>query len=227
MDGITLDKAFLYDREKYHKSTFERIPQIRRDKIIKTATEEFANKGFNGASINEIAKKSGISIGSMYSYFSSKEDLYLSLMDIGCSVIKEVFEAIDTEMPIFDVIEELLRSTREYSLTYPELNQIYLDLTTQSISKFSRIISKKLEETTSKVYKELIKKAKLRGEISTDVKDGLIALFLDNLVVTYQFSLSSNYYRERMKIYLNEYCEDDKEVRKGLLNLIKNSLRDK
>ncbi|HOM88904.1 MAG TPA: TetR/AcrR family transcriptional regulator, partial [Spirochaetota bacterium] len=55
--------------KKAHKETFERISPEKRDRIITIATKEFAKNGFKGANINIIAKKAGISIGSMYNYF--------------------------------------------------------------------------------------------------------------------------------------------------------------
>lgn len=212
-------------KEKYHKSTFDKISTERQEKILKVAISEFANKGYIGANINQIAKNAGISIGSLYSYFASKEDLFLSIIDTGYSLIEEVFQRVDRSENIFIVMEKLLKDTREYALKYPELNQIYVDLTTQSISKFSELISFKCEEATFRVYEELIKKAKARGEITSRVDDKVIAFYLDNVVITYQFSLSSSYYKNRLKIYLKEIYEDDEKLRREILMLIKSSLQ--
>lgn len=212
-------------KEKYHKSTFDKISTERQEKIFAVAISEFASKGYIGANINQIAKNAGISIGSLYSYFASKEDLFLSIIDTGYSLIEEVFQRADRSENIFIVMEKLLKDTRKYALKYPELNQIYVDLTTQSISKFSELISFKCEEATFRVYEELIEKAKARGEITSRVDDKVIAFYLDNIVITYQFSLSSSYYKNRLKIYLKEIYEDDEKLRREILMLIKSSLQ--
>lgn len=212
-------------KEKYHKSTFDKISTERQEKIFAVAISEFASKGYIGANINQIAKNAGISIGSLYSYFASKEDLFLSIIDTGYSLIEEVFQRVDRSENIFIVMEKLLKDTRKYALKYPELNQIYVDLTTQSISKFSELISFKCEEATFRVYEELIEKAKARGEITSRVDDKVIAFYLDNIVITYQFSLSSSYYKNRLKIYLKEIYEDDEKLRREILMLIKSSLQ--
>lgn len=52
----------------------------RRQIIVDTALDEFAANGFAGASLNRIIAASGISKGSMYYYFDSKEDLYVYLL---------------------------------------------------------------------------------------------------------------------------------------------------
>ncbi|HWO96450.1 MAG TPA: TetR/AcrR family transcriptional regulator [Bacillus sp. (in: firmicutes)] len=48
-------------------------------KIIETAMKLFSQKGYHSTSIQEIAENSGIAKGSIYNYFSSKEDLFMSI----------------------------------------------------------------------------------------------------------------------------------------------------
>lgn len=53
--------------------------EIRKRKIIDTATKVFSQIGFNEATISEIAKKANISEASIYEYFSTKEGLLFSI----------------------------------------------------------------------------------------------------------------------------------------------------
>lgn len=48
-------------------------------RIIETAMKLFSQKGYHSTSIQEIAENSGIAKGSIYNYFSSKEDLFMSI----------------------------------------------------------------------------------------------------------------------------------------------------
>ena len=57
--------------EKHHNDAFDRIPAEKREKILKTGIDEFAQLGFEKANINVIAKKAGVSIGIMYKYFNT------------------------------------------------------------------------------------------------------------------------------------------------------------
>jgi TetR/AcrR family fatty acid metabolism transcriptional regulator len=52
---------------------------IRREAILRAATEVFSDKGFKTASISEIAKKAGVADGTIYQYFKNKEDLFFSI----------------------------------------------------------------------------------------------------------------------------------------------------
>ena len=46
------------------------------NKIIKCSKKEFSNRGYSNTSIHLIAKKAGLSVGCLYKYFSSKDELY-------------------------------------------------------------------------------------------------------------------------------------------------------
>ena len=63
------------DLQMHHKATFDNISQEKRMRIINAATTEFALKGFDNANINNIAKKAGVSVGSLYKYFTNKQDV--------------------------------------------------------------------------------------------------------------------------------------------------------
>jgi AcrR family transcriptional regulator len=57
---------------------FEKLTPEKRENILETAAKEFAEFGYEGASLNQILAKSGISKGAAYYYFDNKEDLYVT-----------------------------------------------------------------------------------------------------------------------------------------------------
>ena len=52
-----------------------------RERLLDAAAEVFAEKGFAGASIDEIAERAGHTKGAVYSNFANKDDLFLALID--------------------------------------------------------------------------------------------------------------------------------------------------
>jgi AcrR family transcriptional regulator len=54
-----------------------------RKKIIHAALDVFSVQGYSKASIRDIAKKAGISVGGIYLYFRNKEELYRNLINEG------------------------------------------------------------------------------------------------------------------------------------------------
>jgi AcrR family transcriptional regulator len=52
-----------------------------RERLLDAARSAFAESGFHGASVEEIASRAGFSTGALYSNFDGKEDLFLVLME--------------------------------------------------------------------------------------------------------------------------------------------------
>jgi AcrR family transcriptional regulator len=49
-------------------------------KIERAALQLFTRKGFHGTTVREIAKKAGISMGKLYIYYETKEDIFIDLV---------------------------------------------------------------------------------------------------------------------------------------------------
>lgn len=56
------------------KKLFFELKDEKRKKIIDTGISEFAKYNYNNSSTNRIVKDAGISKGSLFKYFESKED---------------------------------------------------------------------------------------------------------------------------------------------------------
>ena len=103
---------------------FENLDEERRRNILDIAGAEFSQKGFEGASLNEIIQKTKISRGSMYYYFEDKEDLYLTVLKQAMSDFAELVGGIATEIYTDDFwgdIREFYTRVLEVSFARPEL----------------------------------------------------------------------------------------------------------
>jgi AcrR family transcriptional regulator len=61
--------------------TPERRRQQTRDHLIQAAARVFAERGFHGASLDQVAAAAGFTKGAVYSNFKNKEDLFLALLE--------------------------------------------------------------------------------------------------------------------------------------------------
>ena len=93
----------------FYKDTFARIPGQKQQRILDAAIAEFAANGFAGANINRIARQAGISIGAMYKYFRSKEDLYLTIIERAHHLLADVLK----ERPTVPVVAKALGNFQE------------------------------------------------------------------------------------------------------------------
>jgi len=69
----------------------------RRDAIIAVAREAFAADGYAGTSMSSIAARLGGSKGTLYSYFKSKEELFIAVIQKKCQKILGLLNAAEIE----------------------------------------------------------------------------------------------------------------------------------
>lgn len=211
---------------RFHKDTFDKTTAERRQRVIEVAVSEFAARGYSATNINDIARKAGISIGAMYSYFASKEDLFLAVVNSAYTLLETVLnEARVKETDFFRLLESLLAASREYALSNPELNQIYLDLTTQGLAQMALRLSNKLETVTVHMYRDVIRQAKQTGQIPSGIEEEAAAFFIDNLFMMYQFSYSVDYFKDRMRIFTGDTHSDPAALEKSIMGFIRKALQ--
>jgi TetR/AcrR family transcriptional regulator, fatty acid metabolism regulator protein len=71
----------------------EQTDQIRaesREKILSTARRLFAEKGYDGCNVSDIARDAGMSQGNIYWYFSSKKEIYTAVLAEGFGALGAV-----------------------------------------------------------------------------------------------------------------------------------------
>jgi AcrR family transcriptional regulator len=57
------------------------VSDERKDQIMNAAEEVFAQKGFDEARMDDIAEETGLSKGTLYLYYKSKDDLIIAILD--------------------------------------------------------------------------------------------------------------------------------------------------
>lgn len=83
--------------------------------IIKAAKQEFLEKGYKGASMRSIAKKSHMTVGNLYRYFKNKED-------INMYIVAPTFKEIDSALKKL-TSNRVSMETRVYNLK-PKFNEL-------------------------------------------------------------------------------------------------------
>lgn len=76
-----------------------RLPAARRRRqLLDVATDVFAERGFHGTSMDEVAEAAGVTKPVLYQHFDSKRELYLELLeDVGNRLVTMVTDAVALE----------------------------------------------------------------------------------------------------------------------------------
>jgi AcrR family transcriptional regulator len=119
-----------------------------KEKIIAAAIEVFFDKGFDAASMREIAEKAGLTKPMIYYHFKNKEALYLGLLEenleLFCQGLENLFAAAsDPQTTLSSIIDHFeltfARGTKVYIIIQREIsgNGHYVELLTERY--FSKI----------------------------------------------------------------------------------------
>lgn len=80
---------------------YKKLDDNAKQLILETGIDEFAERGLDGANINVIAKKAGVSVGVIYKYFGDKDSFFLACVRHSLALLDAVLsEAISHETDI-------------------------------------------------------------------------------------------------------------------------------
>ncbi|PTL38335.1 TetR/AcrR family transcriptional regulator [Alkalicoccus saliphilus] len=89
----------------------QRLIDKRRAQIVKAAVQLFNEKGYHKATTREVAKASGFSIGTLYEYIGSKEDiLYLVCDSVYDEVVRKWEKLLDKELTGMERLEQVVEA---------------------------------------------------------------------------------------------------------------------
>ena len=94
---------------------FRNLDRETRHRILETAAAEFAARGFEGTSLNQLIDRLGISKGSFYYYFDDKADLFTTVVDYAWATVLPV-ERLDLAQfgadSFWPALQSLMREAR-------------------------------------------------------------------------------------------------------------------
>lgn len=89
------------------KERSQKEKELRRGDIIDAAERVFFSKGYENASMDEVAKEAEFSKRTVYMYFSGKEQIYYEIMIRGYRLLIDMLEAGFEEKKPQNAVEEL------------------------------------------------------------------------------------------------------------------------
>jgi AcrR family transcriptional regulator len=147
----------------------------RRNELTREAARLFAQKGYHGTSIGEIAEALGVQKGSLYAHIKSKQDLLYETMVEGARAFHAGLDAIPDELPATEKIRLALRS-------HLRVVADQLDVATVFVQEWRYLEGERRDEfvTERRRYEErfraLFREGRELGELRTDLDDATAAL---------------------------------------------------
>ncbi len=154
----------------------EREKAERRQEILKAAKAVFFRNGFEHTSMEMIATESQLAKGTLYLYFKSKEELYVSLVEEGIALMSEMMnDAVEK----CNTVEEKLMATVEayydFTVKHHDYMQIFMAVNIGALDQ--KVDAEKLEQIQHCKWAEFLRSQAL---VEEGMRQGIFSPTLDS-----------------------------------------------
>lgn len=189
------------------KEQFEEMRERTSETIISSALKLFAEKGFNGTSINDIAKMAKISKGLIYNYFESKKEIaqaiYKSLILELDSIMKSVEKVDDPS----EKLQGIILSTVQFARDNMDYWKLYVSFMMQPSSlEYSNIFTSNYFQEFFEFFEKIFKNT---GVSNPKLEAYEYAAILDGLSFHLLFMEESYPLKEMKEHLLKKYSKNE------------------
>jgi TetR/AcrR family transcriptional regulator, cholesterol catabolism regulator len=155
----------------------DRTVSTRRNELTRQAARLFAERGFHGTSIGDLAEAMGVQKGSLYAHINSKQDLLYEAMRDGAEAFHRALDGLPEGAPVTERIRLALRG-------HLRVVAEQLDVATVFIREWRYLEGERRDEIVGerRRYEErvraLFREGRELGELRTDLDDATAALLL-------------------------------------------------
>jgi len=152
--------------------------QRRREELLAVACRVFAEKGFDGAALQDIADEFGVLKGSLFHYIQSKDDLLYEIIEsVYTGAQAAVWSNAVQEGPAVERLRRVVTAYVEYISRHLDEVTVWLH-DFKALPEQQRESIRRYEERDRRQLLDLIRQAQREGGIRPDVDPGLASLAL-------------------------------------------------
>lgn len=158
----------------------KKTDQNTRDAILEASMRLFAQRGYHGTSVAQIAKATGLTKGALYWYFKGKEDLFLTVLDcIKQNWHKKITSRVEASSGVIEKLGQLFEATAEMVAAEDNPCTMHLFLVSAGaqpeMKEFEKAIKSAYSEHVEFIA-ETIRTGQEEGEIRKDIDADSAAL---------------------------------------------------
>ncbi|MFM8794441.1 MAG: TetR/AcrR family transcriptional regulator [Acidimicrobiales bacterium] len=155
-----------------------------REKLLKAAADEIAEVGFDKARLVDIARRAGMTAGSVYTWFENKEDLFRAVLEdaleaqiLGNSVALADVKEIETSSWLLEIARLVPRNYENPGPTPAQKLLIESYYASWRNGGAAEKLMPRLQQHVD-LYMSIIDRAKERGDVRTDIDSYALAMVL-------------------------------------------------
>ena len=187
------------DTRLTRRGSSHEVPEKRREQLLAAAIRCFGKTGYYGTTMDAVAVDAGLSKGSLYRFFKSKDELLLAILDEFVSEIDRQILANALETGVLRQIFNMCRTSIEFMSGQQQLLSVWFEFFHHDVGKvrMQEIYAKNRQELG-----ELIKAGVESGEIApTSVQGAVDAIlaFVEGLLILAHIETSFDL-QERLEV---------------------------
>ena len=173
--------------------------EARRNEIIEAAVTEFLEKGYEGASIDSISKRAGLSKGGYYHHFKNKDEVLLAANYRYLEPINKFINEAKTNLNSADALKKFINDYLNYWSLHPrELQFTFLSISKMIPDKDMWDEITAYSKKMTAVYESLFIKGIMSGRfIKHDPKSRAVNLFAALQGITPFLLMNENFETEK------------------------------
>jgi AcrR family transcriptional regulator len=123
-----------------------------KNQVIDNALSIIASEGYENLSMRKLADRTGVSAKTLYNYFKSKDEIYLIMINMGFTVLKnQINNAIQNVEDPVDRVRAVCKSYLMFGLKNPHYYNIMYNM---ALPKYDAFIGTPLEKLADKPFKK-------------------------------------------------------------------------
>ena len=174
------------------------VKNERRRELLVAASEIFGRNGYNESTVDEIALQAGVSKGSVYNYFNSKQDVFEQLFVSGIqSDLKLLEELVRVETTATEKLDKLITLFFEHASRHHQCGKLALEFWAKAAcdkpNGVFRTSIRELYGVLNKMLADVLREGEAHGEFllehGAEIGATLILAMLDGLDVQNMLNL--------------------------------------
>ena len=164
---------------------FTQLADLKQKSIIDASVNEFADNGFKNASVNKIVEKAGISKGSLFNYFKSKNLLFdhiyqIALREVKSYLVKVRDESLNDEF--FTRFNKIINAGVVFIKKHPRLAKIYFRLLNSDDSPHGKAIIQNLHNEAIRYLTDFVETGIERRELDSNLNPSTVAFMMESIL---------------------------------------------
>jgi len=188
----------------------ERENLRQREEILDTALRLFSEKGYHNVSMQEIAKQAEFGVGTIYKFFSNKQDLYrILIMETAEKWQRAVFQALEQERDPFQAIKEYIAVQRELFFANLPVVRLYYSETKGACYSMRPGFDQDLLKLRDERIKKLgsVFEAGIKERVFRDLDPNHMSLALHGIIDAFLYRMMEDPARFRKRDELSDAAE--------------------